>query len=173
MQHDTPRSAAFNHYLFEFAWILPSIAIPVAMLVAIAVSAFAMGLQVQGDYGRIDPAKVTTTAPFNNPGLRQVGPGRYEAVVIAKVWRWVVQNPDTNAPVVIRIPVGSTVTFIMTSVDVIHGVKIQDTDVNMMVLPGQISRATQTFNRPGEFLMLCHEYCGTGHHTMWAKIVVE
>ena len=38
-------------YLWELAWILPSIALPVGMLAALAVTAFGAGINVAGDRG--------------------------------------------------------------------------------------------------------------------------
>jgi cytochrome c oxidase subunit 2 len=55
---------------------------------------------------------------------------------------------------------------------VVHGVKITDTNINMMLLPGQISVLTATFERPGTYNFICHEYCGTLHHTMYGQIIV-
>jgi cytochrome c oxidase subunit 2 len=31
---------------------------------------------------------------------------------------------------------------------------------------------TARFSTPGEHLMPCHEFCGTGHEGMWAKVKV-
>jgi cytochrome c oxidase subunit 2 len=42
-----------------------------------------------------------------------------------------------------------------------------------MVLPGQIAHVEARFDTPGEYPMLCHEYCGIAHHTMAGKVVVE
>ena len=42
-----------------------------------------------------------------------------------------------------------------------------------MLIPGQVSRATYTFREPGEHLLVCHEYCGAGHHLMFGKVTVE
>lgn len=168
------RSDRLSIYIYEFAWILPSIAIPVAMIVAIALSAFAMGINVQGVYGRIDPTRVNETPPFDRPGLRQVGPNRYEAVIVAEVWRWVAATPDDKARrVELTVPRGSEVTFIITSRDVLHGFKIQNTTINMMIIPGQIARVTARFDIPGDYLFVCHEYCGTGHHFMYGVLRVE
>ena len=61
----------------------------------------------------------------------------------------------------------------MTSIDVVHGFQIEGTRVNMMLLPGQISRLEYTFAEPGEHLLICHEYCGIGHHAMYGKVIVE
>jgi cytochrome c oxidase subunit 2 len=73
----------------------------------------------------------------------------------------------------IHLPVGSTVTFYITSADVQHGVKLMKTNINMMILPGQISTLTTTFKEPGSYQFICHEYCGIGHHTMYGRIIVE
>jgi cytochrome c oxidase subunit 2 len=153
-------------YLFEVAWILPSVAIPAALLVAVTVTAFAAGIRVPGAAGRVDPAKLATTAPFDKPGeLRELAPGRYEVGVIAQTFLF--------QPGELRIPQGARVTFNVTSKDVIHGLKISNTPINVMVVPGQISRLTHTFDQPGEYLVVCHEYCGAGHHIMAAKVIVE
>jgi cytochrome c oxidase subunit 2 len=42
-----------------------------------------------------------------------------------------------------------------------------------MVIPGQVSRVTATFDKPGEYLIVCHEYCGAGHHVMFGKVIVN
>jgi cytochrome c oxidase subunit 2 len=69
--------------------------------------------------------------------------------------------------------VGSTVTFFLTSKDVQHGFHLWDTNLNVMVLPGQVSKVTVTFDEPGEYTYVCNEYCGVGHHTMEGMVVVE
>ena len=152
-------------YLYELAWILPSVAIPVGMLVALIVTAFGAGIHVPSDEGRIDPTKVAETVPFNDPGVVEVTPGHDEVRMVAGIW---VFTPNE-----IRVPVGSKVTFIATSRDVIHGLFIRHADVNVMLLPGQIARVTARFPRAGEYPLLCHEYCGIAHHTMAGKIIVE
>ena len=42
-----------------------------------------------------------------------------------------------------------------------------------MVVPGQVSKLTVTVDDPGEYGILCNEYCGNGHHTMEGKLVVK
>ena len=71
------------------------------------------------------------------------------------------------------VPAGSTVTFYVTSKDIQHGFRIQGTNVSMMILPGEVSKLTATFDEPGEYDIVCHEYCGVNHHTMFGKIIVE
>lgn len=152
-------------YLYELAWILPSIAIPVGMLSALLVTAFGAGIHVPGVAGRIDPTAVAETPPFDQPGVVQTGPLRYEVRLIGQIWSF--------TPNEIRVPVGSTVTFVATSRDVIHGLFIPAVNVNVMLIPGQIAQVSARFDRPGEFFIACHEYCGIAHHTMGGRIIVE
>jgi cytochrome c oxidase subunit 2 len=152
-------------YLYELAWILPGVAIPVGMLVALIVTAFGAGIHVPGDAGRIDPTKLVEAPPFNEPGVVETAPGHYEATIVSGIW--------LSTPNEIRVPAGATVTFIATSRDVIHGFSLHDVNVNLMLLPGRVARATATFERPGEHVFLCHEYCGIAHHTMFGKVIVE
>ncbi len=152
-------------YLYELAWMLPSVAIPVGMLAALLVTAFGAHIGLPGNAGSIDPRKVAQTAPFNQPGVVQVAPGRYEVHMVAGIWVF--------TPNVIRVPAGSEVTFIATSRDVIHGFFMPRADINVMLLPGRIARVTARFPKAGEYLFICHEYCGLGHHTMSGKVIVE
>lgn len=151
-------------YLYELLWILPSIAIPVGMLAALVVTAFGAGIHLPGVEGRVVPTKVAETPPFDRPGVVEIAPGRYEARLVAQIWSF--------TPNEIRVPAGSTVTFVVTSRDVVHGLLIHG-KANVMLLPGQVARVTTRFDRPGEYPMLCHEYCGLAHHTMWGKVIVE
>jgi cytochrome c oxidase subunit II len=40
-------------------------------------------------------------------------------------------------------------------------------------VPGEVSSETYTFKRAGDYLLLCHEYCGNLHHTMSGKVAVK
>jgi cytochrome c oxidase subunit 2 len=136
-------------YLYELASILPSVAIPTGMLVALLVTAFGAGIHLPGREERVDPAKVAQTASFDAPGLVELGPRRYEARMVAQIWAF--------SPNEIRVPQGSTVTFVMTSRDVVHGLLIHGANVNVMLLPGQVARVTARFEKPGEFPFGCGE----------------
>ena len=136
-----------------------------AFMVALLVTSVAAGIHLPGRAGEVDPLTIHLVEPFDSPGVREVGPGRYEVVLLGSAWSW---NPAE-----IRIPAGSEVTFLAASTDVIHGLHIDGTRVNMMLIPGQISRNTYRFDTPGEHLLICHEYCGAGHHLMSGRVVVE
>lgn len=151
--------------LYERVFLLLGIALLIAGLAAIGISVVSAGVHVPSPGGRVDPQTLRQTPPFDEPGVRQTGDNEYEVVMIGQIWSW--------TPNEIRVPAGSEVTFRVSSPDVIHGLLIENTQVNIMIIPGQISEVTQTFEEPGEYLMICHEYCGTGHHTMFGRVVVE
>ncbi|HEX6988090.1 MAG TPA: cytochrome c oxidase subunit II [Bacillota bacterium] len=149
----------------ERFWIMISATVLAAMMLAIVYSVHGFGMELPAEVAQIDPGRARETAPFDNPGVRQVGPDRYEVNMLASAWRF--------EPAEVRVPVGSTVTFRLTSLDVIHGFRIPNTNVNLMVQPGQIVEATHRFTDPGTYRLFCHEYCGAGHHVMSGMLIVE
>jgi cytochrome c oxidase subunit 2 len=136
-----------------------------AAMGALAGSVFGSHIHLPGPAGKVDPRILRQTPPFDSPGLRSLGGGQYEAVLIAQMWSY--------APNQIRVPAGSTVNFRIASADVTHGLIIEKTDVNLTIIPGHVAEASATFRQPGTYLMLCHEYCGISHHMMYAQVVVE
>lgn len=152
-----------HRYETAFLWV--GALMLVMFLGALAYTSVAMGIHLPGRDARIVPEEVRGEPPFDRPGLRQVGENRYELVIIASAW--------TFQPSEVRIPRGAEVTIVTTSTDVIHGIHIEGTRVNMMVIPGQVARNTFTFRDAGEHLLVCHEYCGFSHHTMFGRVIVE
>jgi len=152
----------------EKIWLSIGIAMLIIFLAIVGISGFAMGMNPptsDSAHGRIDPTKVDTTPPFDKPGLIQAGDNLYEANMTAYLFSF--------DPGEMEIPVGSTVMFNITSKDVVHGFAIVGTTVNMMVTPGEINHLSYKFDKPGEYLVLCNEYCGTGHEVMQARIIVK
>ncbi len=149
---------------YEKGWMLVSGVILCFFFLAIGVSVF-YGFTVPGHESHLDPSRVTTDAPFANPAIIQRAPGRYDAYIRAQIWSFV--------PNEIKVPAGSTVTFYMTTPDVMHGFMIERTNINVMALPGQVTKISARFDEPGEYRFFCHEYCGLGHHAMFGKLVVE
>jgi cytochrome c oxidase subunit 2 len=148
----------------ERYWLIAVSVVLGAFTAALLASVFVFGVSLPSPVGRIDPMEIETSE-FAEPGLRHMGDNQYTAHIIAQMWRY--------TPSEIRVPVGSEVTFVMTSKDITHGIIIEQHDVNLMLLPGQVTRATTTFNRPGTYQMVCHEYCGPGHHNMIGQVIVE
>lgn len=152
---------------WEGLWIRISIGVLCIFVVGVFFASTQLGIQVPGVHMRIDPRTVNDPAksPFANPSVTQIAAGEYEAYIRSQIWLF--------TPAEIRIPVGSKLTMYITSQDVQHGFKIDRTNVNVMVLPGQVSKMSHTFTEAGVYNFICHEYCGVGHHTMYGRIVVE
>jgi cytochrome c oxidase subunit 2 len=74
------------------------------------------------------------------------------------------------SPQCIVVPPDTPITFRATSADVIHGLIIEGTNINTMLIPGYVSVLNARFDKPGEHLMPCHEFCGVGHQGMWANV---
>lgn len=92
--------------------------------------------------------------------------GSVDAVVIAYAFGFLPKED-------IVVPEDTKVHFKVASLDVVHGYQIPGvSNVNLEVLPGHVSEVTQEFSAPGRYLILCHEYCGSGHHFMTSHIRV-
>lgn len=154
---------------FEKLWLTFGIVMLIVFLLVLGVSAFAMGMKPPtnfcGDYQSVDSTRLSETAPFDNPQLRKIGDNEYEAVMTAFAFGY--------SPSQLEVPSGATVHFVITSKDVVHGFAIPGTNVNMMVIPGEVNQTDYTFTRPGEYLVLCNEYCGVAHELMQTKIIVK
>lgn len=84
----------------------------------------------------------------------------------------IVAQQYSFTPQCLLVPADTPITFRATSSDVVHGFLITNTNINSMLEPGYISTFKTTFNKPGDHLMPCHEYCGVGHQGMWAHVRV-
>ena len=72
----------------------------------------------------------------------------------------------------IKLPAGQKIQFRMASMDVLHGAHIPMTNMSTMIVPGYVSEITTVFPKPGEYPLLCNDYCGMGHDHMWSKVTV-
>nr|WP_263325960.1 cytochrome c oxidase subunit II [Neobacillus sp. Marseille-Q6967] len=151
---------------FEKIWLIFGISALVVFLSVVGVSAFYFGFKPPSGHHIIDPQKVEQTAPFDKPGLIKVEGKEwdYELVYVASAFFY---NPQE-----VEVPLGAKVRVMVATKDVIHGFQIVGTNINMMVEPGYVSEIVTTFDKEGEYLIVCNEYCGTGHHLMSSKIKV-
>lgn len=151
----------------ERIWLTIGISLLVVFLAVLGIGAFAMGLEPPSSHGRgaLDPTTVDQTAPFDKPGLKKIGDNEYEAYMLAFAFGY--------APDRMEVPKGAKVHFYLTSKDVVHGFAIPRTNVNVMVVPGEINHVVYTFDQPGEYLVICNEYCGVAHEAMKTEIIVK
>jgi cytochrome c oxidase subunit 2 len=151
--------------LYERIWLWLSTAMIGAFVVAILIAATLQAVHPPSHIETIDPLRVRVETEFADPRVERQADGSIRVVAIAELYQF--------RPATIRVPSGVPVTFRITSPDVIHGFQIVGTNVNTMVAPGYVSQLTVTFDRPGEYLVLCNEYCGLSHHLMQSRLVVE
>lgn len=149
---------------YERLWMGAGAVLIVAFVATIAYGAFARSHHPPSHVETIDPQQVWSSPKFQPLGVVERADGSVEVRVIAHMFAF--QRPE------IEVPAGRPVTFRLSSVDVIHGFQIVGTNANTMVIPGYVSEFTTVFDRPGEYLIVCNEYCGLSHHVMTATLVV-
>lgn len=89
----------------------------------------------------------------------------------AKQWMWKFQNPNGKREInELHVPVGQTVQVTLISQDVIHSFYVPAFRVKMDVLPKRYTDVWFKAEKPGEYRLLCAEYCGLGHSRMRAKV---
>lgn len=113
--------------------------------------------------GRLDPTKLEATV-FAKPGLYRLDDGSYQAVVVAKAFSF--------SPSVLKVPANTDIVFHVTAADVVHGYYVLGTNINSDLMPGQVASFKTRFSTPGEYNVICNEYCGIGHHNMINRIIV-
>ncbi len=114
----------------------------------------------------VDISTLHTKGEFVESNLGTVlGPdGKVVVRLIAQQYSFV--------PQCIVVPSEMPVTIRGTATDAIHGFIVGKSNANTMLIPGFVATFTTTFTKTGEQLMPCHEYCGTGHEAMWARVQV-
>jgi cytochrome c oxidase subunit II len=150
----------------EKRWFCIVTIVLVVIVIVIAVTGAMNGLHPPSNVETIDPAKVYQSSEFSETNLgTAVEPGGTAVVrMIAQQYSFV--------PQCVMVPVGSPVTFRLTSADVIHGFLVAGTNINTMVVPGYISQVRGVFDHAGNYMMACHEFCGVGHAGMQAIVKV-
>ncbi len=90
--------------------------------------------------------------PFNKaylePKITKLDDKTYQVYAVAQMWQF--------QPAQIEVPVGSEVDFFVTSKDVVHGLHINDKDVNMMAIYGNINKTTVKFEKAGIYKIICY-----------------
>jgi cytochrome c oxidase subunit 2 len=70
----------------------------------------------------------------------------------------------------LKISQGRLVEFRVTSLDVNHAFAVYDPDGKLLgqtqAMPGYVNRLLLRFDKPGNYTVLCLEYCGLSHHIM-------
>lgn len=97
----------------------------------------------------------------------------YEIQVEAQKWSWMFQYPNGHVDSELHVPVDTDVKLVLSSMDVIHSLYIPAFRVKKDAVPGRYNKLWFRATQPGEYLIFCAEYCGTGHSTMSSVCVVH
>ena len=76
-------------------------------------------------------------------------------------------------PSEVHLKKGETVTLVLTSEDVTHGLKSKDLQLEAVINPGQETKVTVTPQTAGQFTAFCNKFCGSGHFGMKMTFIVE
>ena len=150
---------------YEKVWMGIAAVLIVAFLSAIIIAAGAQAIHPPSHQETINPEEVFDSEEFGSTGVEVQEDGSVRVTMVTEMFFF---DPDE-----IVVPVGKPVTFRITSPDVIHGILVAGTNTNAMVIPGYVTEFTISFPRAGEYLMMCHEYCGILHHEMQGLVIVE
>ena len=161
-----------NIHTYEKLWLVAGMILIVGFIATVTYGAVGLGIAMVDDSEpTIDPTNLDEHEGFADPGVTQVGDDEYEVYVEAWQFGFTPGSEHLGQDPIV-VPEGSTVTFYVTSSDVIHSFSVVGTNVNTMVVPGEISTMTVEFDEPGEYGVLCNEYCGGGHHDMEGMLYV-
>jgi len=72
----------------------------------------------------------------------------------------------------VKVNQGDTVTLVLHSQDVTHGIYLDGYDVNIKAEPGKPAQATFVADRQGKFRFRCSVTCGAMHPFMIGELVV-
>mgnify|MGYP000114971540 CR=1 FL=1 len=153
---------------YERLWFAAALVLIVAFIATVVYGAVGAGVEmIDDDGGTIDPDNWQDHEVYDE-GIGVFAANDSDADYEVKM---VAQHPAFS-PGTVTVPENSTVRFYITSLDVIHGYDVAGTNINSMIIPGQISEFTAEFDETGEYLVVCNEYCGPNHHNMEGSIQV-
>ena len=150
--------------LYEKIWMWGVGAMLATFFTSTAMAAFRGAIHPPSHVETIDPATVLTDARFRTQGVTVDGTGRIHARIVGVTFAWL--------PAQLTVPAATPITFHVTAMDVVHGFQIVRTNGQSMAIPGYVSQFTTRFDEAGEYLIVCNEYCGVGHHTMAGRLHV-
>lgn len=100
-------------------------------------------------------------------------PGASDVHVTARQFLFQFRYPDGRTGInELRVPVGKPVKLILSSEDVIHSFFVPAFRIKQDMVPGQYTYLWLEPEKTGTYDIYCAEYCGVGHSTMRATLVV-
>lgn len=165
-------TAQDDHHTAELAarverrWAIISIVIVVALVLLAAFAGIHQVTMPQARVETTDPTRLHLSGEFVESNLGSVLENDGSVTVRA------IGQQYSFTPACILVPAQTPITLRATSADVVHGILIQGTNVNTMLVPGYVSEQFMRFETTGDHLMPCQEFCSFGHEGMWGKVKV-
>ncbi len=148
----------------EQRWAILSLSLMGIVVAVIVFTAIHWASMPPSGIEPIDPTRLHVAGEFVEQNLgAQV---RTDGTVVVRL---IGQQYSFN-PQCVVLPADTDITFRATSADAVHGFLITGSNANAMLVPGYITTFIARFSQPGDHLMPCHEFCGTGHAAMWAHV---
>lgn len=137
------------------------------------------GMQVILWVGAVGPTLVLTALlVYSLPTMRPLAaqPGGLRIAVEGEQFWWRVRYQSSSAETVetaneVRLPVGRTVTFELSSSDVIHSFWVPGLAGKMDMIPGRTNELVVRATRAGVFRGVCTEFCGLSHARMAFDVI--
>jgi cytochrome c oxidase subunit 2 len=150
----------------EKKWVYVSLLLTFVMVAVLFFYAVAANIHPPSNVETIDSVSLHLSDEFaeDKLGIKSNENNGYTVTMVAARYGFYPQR--------IEVPSDTPITFRIASADVLHGVHSPYTNMSTMVVPGYISEVTTSFPKPGEYSMLCNEYCGLGHDHMWSRLLV-
>ena len=150
----------------ERRWISISLLVIGLFVGIITIDAFFHGVNPPSKVETIDSASLHLSEEFAEDNLGVSVNQNGEIIIRMVAGRY------SFFPKHIDVPAETQLTFRWVSMDVLHGVHIPMTNMSTMIVPGYVAEVSTQFPSPGEYPLLCNEYCGLGHNHMWSNISV-
>jgi cytochrome c oxidase subunit 2 len=150
----------------EKKWVWITILMTAVMVGVLTVYAVGSNIHPPSGFEPIDSTRLHIEGEFveDNLGVKNNPDGSVTLTMVAARYGFY--------PSSIEVPVDTPVKIRIASADVLHGVHVPFTNYTTMVVPGYVAEVNTTFQKTGDFSLLCNEYCGLGHDHMWSRLKV-
>jgi cytochrome c oxidase subunit II len=150
----------------ERRWATISVIVMIVLPLMAAFAGIHKATMPQGRVETTDPTRLHLSGEFveSNLGTAVEPNGAVAVRAIGQQYSF--------TPSCILVPAQTPIVLRATSADVVHGILIQGTNINTMLVPGYVSEQFMRFDKTGDYLMPCQEFCSFGHEGMWGKVRV-
>lgn len=165
-RHDARRTDD-NVVASELRWIGLVVFVLGTLLGVIVATSYTHVLEPPSGAPEVASDSLHMTGEFaeSNLGTQVLADGRVVVRLVATRFTFV--------PACVPVPAGRPFALRVATADVVHGLLVEGTNVNTMIVPDEVSEVRAVVPDTGIHRMPCHEYCGLGHSQMvglvWAR----